>query len=280
MKGSESMKKVLTGMMVAACVTTGVFASGQSEIVATGTETAIVKDFTSIEDILISGIHHFTIEQGESAGISVKGDSAFLDSMMLSNNDGFLEVVADGDNAIEVVITTPFFSSLLISDGSVGNIEGFDLNTSVFIRVAKNSILQMDDTFTAQKMTVKTSHNGQISGSVDTKILDVNTMSTSVINLSGSTDEFIALINGFSAGNFDNLHVQNADVSVKNEATVSAEFPGISNVNLYANGESDVTLAMNGALTANIDGESTVSYSGNVHWIGKSVDEDATLTAN
>lgn len=278
--GSESIKKAIAGILFAACVLTGVFASGQNDIVASGKIGTYNQNYESIEDIAISGIGNFSIEQGDVASIVVTGDEAYLDSLILTNENGFLKVFSENAEDLDVVITTPNMSSVFLSDSSVGTLSGFTSNSAVLFELTRDSDLTLKGTLTAPEISFYTNSHSTVEGTVNTKSLNAQTWGFSEINTTGIAGLFTVNMMQQSEGHFDGLHIQKANLIVKNDASLSAVFPGISHIDVFSSGEGAVELNMNGVLKANILGESSLTYSGDIQWLNKKVDDDASITAN
>jgi hypothetical protein len=276
----DSLKKSIAGLLVASCVTMGAFASGQSEIAASGNMGSIAQGYELIDDITVKGISDFTMVQGDSYSISVEGDQAYLETLGLSNEDGFLQIDGSNAGALSVVITTPSFATLFLDNVSEGEISGFTSKSDLLIKLNGFSDLVVKELLNAPNVRIIANSKSSIEGEIETSSLDVRTTGSATATLKGVTELFNVNMSQKSTGNFDGLHVQKAEVFTRNDATISAAIPGMSLVKVTTTNDSSVDLAMNGVLTANVRGDSSLAYSGNIRWAGQDVDEDASITAN
>jgi hypothetical protein len=277
----QSLKKTITGFLVASCMTMGAFASGQSDVVTpSGNAGTVTQAYESVYDIMVKGISNFTILQGDDTSITVNGDQAFIDTLDLTNNDGFLNINGEDAGELNVVFTTPSFSTLSLNNVNNGEMSGFQTKSDVLIMLSGETDLAMNDTLNAPSVRITASSKSKVMGEVGTSLLDVRTSGSSEVTLKGNTDLFNVTMSNNSTGNFDGLHIQKAEVFARNDASISAAFPGISMVNVLTANDSSVNLAMNGVLKAYAKGDSSLTYSGDIRWIGQDSDEDASISAN
>lgn len=276
----DCMKKIMTGLIAASCITTGAFASGQSDIAASGSQGTIEQAYENIVDIMISDISDFTIVQGNAAAITVNGDQAYIDSLDLTNVDGYLQINGEGSENLDLVITTPSFSSLFLNDVTNGEMSGFDSKSDVLIKLSGDTDLAMKETLNAPNVRIIASSKSSLEGEVATSSLDVRTSGASDVVLSGITEMFNVNMSQTSTGNFDGLQLQKGDLFTRNDAAISAVIPGISLVKVVTTNDSSVNLTMNGILRADARGDSSLTYSGDIRWAGQDIDEDASISAN
>lgn len=277
---NESMKKTIAGLLIASSMTMGAFASGQTEVAPSGTTGTKTQAYENIDDIMVKGISDFTIVQGNTATIEVNGDQAYLDSLNLSNEDGFLQVNGEKAGDLNVVITTPSFSSLLLNNVTEGAMSGFTSQSGIDISLNGDTDFALKNTISAPKIKFFVSSKSHVEGNIETSFLDVRTTGKSTVSLSGITDMLNVNMSNNSTGNFNGLHIQEGDIFTRNDASISAALPGISMVKVETTGDSSVDLKMNGVLTAYARNDSSLTYSGDIRWAGQDTDDDGSISAN
>jgi hypothetical protein len=278
----ESIKKTLTGLLVASCMTMGAFASGQadSRVTASGDMGTIVQGYDTIGDIMVKGISDLYIVQGDTASITINGDQAYLDALDFSNDNGFLQINGNNAGDMDVTITTPGLSDLALSDVEDGTLSAFDSKSDVIINLRGESSLVLEDTLQTPNLRISTSSKSTLEGKVATSELNVRSTGSSSVTLDGEADLFDAQLSQYSNGDFSGLNIQKGNVLTRNNAELNADFPGLSIVSVVTANDSEIELAMNGVLSADLRGDSSLSYSGHVKWDDKDVDDDATLSVN
>ena len=259
-------------------------ANGQAETTPSGTDTRVVSELSALHDISLDGIDSYKIIEGDSYTMTITGDEAYVEAMTIENQDGYLAVSSDADQPVEVVITAPSFDVLAVSGHSDGVIDGYDLDHAMDIYLNKGSSLSVDGEFRAPVVDLYVSMS-RIDGSFITDEMNVAGHSNSDLNLDGFSRNLNAEITGSSSADFSGMAVSDAKIETRQSATVLADFPGISKVDVDAYNESSLNLTMNGILSADVYTDSSLVYSGDVTWAGKTVvadgeDDEAFIRMN
>jgi hypothetical protein len=258
-------------------------AGGQAEMLPAGTDSRVVTELSVIHDISLDGIASYQIVEGEKYSLEVAGDKAYVDALSLEIREGYLAVSSDKDQPVNVVITAPSFDVLAVSGNSAGFLDGYDLENPVNIYLNKNSSLYVKNVFKAPSIDLYASMS-RVEGTFITDFLNVSGNRNSDLILHGSSRNLKAEITGTSTVRFDKMAVADAGIVTRQRASVLADFPGFSKVDVDAYNESSLDLSMNGILSAVVRTDSTLVYNGDISWAGKTVargeDGDASIRMN
>ena len=283
MKGSNYFKKTAAAAVMAAGMVFSLTAGGQAEMLPAGTDSRVVTELSVIHDISLDGIASYQIVEGEKYSLEVTGDKAYVDALNLEISEGYLAVSSDKDQPVNVVITAPSFDVLAVSGNSAGSLDGYDLENPVNIYLNKNSSLIVKNEFKAPSIDLYASKS-RVEGTFISDYLNVSGNSNSDLILQGASRNLKAEITGTSTVQFDKMAVSYAGIVTRQSASVLADFPGISKVDVDAYNESSLNLNMNGILSADVRTDSTLLYSGDISWAGKTVargeDGDASIRMN
>ena len=280
MNGSSKIKQFAVSTVLAVGMTFSLAAGGQKDITPAGTDAILTADYKSIQDITLDGIASYTIKEGSSFSLEIKGDKAFVDAVSVENNNSYLKVVAHADRPVDVTITAPFLESLNISGGSEGTMAGYDMDRALALYVSDDSSLTIQGELATPELYLF-AFGSELKGSVKTHFLILEAHGDADVTLSGSATVLNTVLVSNSNTVLDGLSIKDADLKLENSAVLTADFLGVSNVKIDAFANSSIKLAMDGILSADIFGDSALIYSGDVTWAGKHVadneDDDAFI---
>ncbi len=161
-------------------------------------------NFDNFDAVQVNGPMNISIAQGEEFRVVLSGRDSYLEKILVSENDGVLEVIYDekeldlqrGYRNIKLRIIMPSLTNLHIKGASVGNIAGFE----------------------EEKMKIRISAASEITIDSDISYLVVNLNSASSLDLIGSGD--VMEVNLSSAAQLDayKFDAQNVTVSVSSAA--------------------------------------------------------------
>lgn len=283
MKGSVTFKKTMATAALAVSMVFSLAANGQqdTQLAASGINTIVNKEFSSIDEISLAGISDFTIVEGENCTLELKGDQVFVESVSLNYDEGFLKVHSDSDRPVSINITVPSLVSLSLSEGSIGTLAMGELEESFTMYMTKDSSLVLNSDLKAPELMFYVSES-HIDGVIDTAVMELQGISGADIDLSGYSHELEIELFTDSIALLDGLNVDMASIKTSQSAVLEANFPGMSKVDVDTHGSSSVNLSMNGILSANVLADSSLVYSGDVNWVGKYVadgdDDDAFIS--
>jgi hypothetical protein len=283
MNGSNFLKKTVITAALAAGMVFSLTAGGQAEAAPSGTDSTVVTELSALHDISLDGIASYKILEGDLYSMEITGDKAFVEALTIENQEGYLAVSSRADQPVELVITAPSIDVLAVSGHSAGVLDGYELDHPMDIYLNKDSSLIVKGEFKAPSIDLYVSMS-QIDGSFITENMNVSGHSSSTLNLQGFSRNLNAEITGSSTADFDGMAVSHAKIETRQSASVLADFPGISKVEVDAYNESSLNLTMNGILSADVYTDSTLVYSGDISWAGKTVsngeDDDASIRMN
>lgn len=276
MNGTKKSIAVIGVVLMSLVFSTGAFAFGT--VSGSGEISTITKEFTAIDELSLKGISDFTIVKSDTSMVSITGDQVFVDMVNLEETNGYLFIESNVKYPVSVVVSTSALESLLLSKASTGAIEGEFEMDSLTISLTNKSSLTALDVITTGELYVYARAHTELTAEVYTRLLSVDSMGNSKMAISGEAKQFNAdFTNG--SGVFDDLNVQYADIQVSGTASIDAVFPGNSIATVKASNDSAVSLDMNGILKAQMSGDSTMEYAGNIEWMGKIVSDDAKVTS-
>ncbi|OQY35689.1 MAG: hypothetical protein B6241_00415 [Spirochaetaceae bacterium 4572_59] len=283
MKGSITLRKVMATALLSISMVFSLAASGQQEsnVTASGTDTVVNKEFSSINEISLVGISDFTVEEGENCTLQLKGDQAYVEAVSLNNDNGFLEIQSDSDMPVTVNITVPSLVSLFLSEGTSGTFAMGDMEDSFTLYVIKDSSLAIESDLNAPELMFYVSES-HVDGVINTNVMKIKGLSAANIDLTGYSHDLEFELFTDSVALLDGLNVDTAKINTSQSAVLEADFPGMSKVDVETHGSSSVILSMNGILSADVLADSSLVYSGDVNWVGKHVadgeDDDAFIS--
>jgi hypothetical protein len=255
---------------------TGAFAYGR--VSESGQTTTLTKEFTEINELTLKGISDFTIVKSDSPTVSITGDKAYVEMVNLEEADGYLYVESNVKYPVSIVVSTSSLKSLVLSKASVGTIEGEFNTESLTISLTNKSSLTAKEALIANELTIYAGAHTALNAEVHTQLLTVDSMGNSEVDLRGEAEQFNANFTQGS-GAFNILNVQYANINAGGTSSVAAVFPGNSITTVRGSRGSAVSLDMNGILRANMSGDSTLEYAGNIEWLGKTVTDDAVVSS-
>lgn len=273
MKGSNMIKK----LFVTAALTAGMTLSLAAQ------DSSVVKEFTSFNDISIKGVSSFSIIEGDNYSLEITGDKANVDAVVVSNEEGFLQLTSDAERTVDLIIMAPSFKTLAIAENSYGSITSFNLENTLALYLSDDSALNIKGELKAPQIEVMASKS-KLNGAVNTGLMMVTTYSKADLDLNGTASALNVEMHGNSTASFENLFVSNAKIDTQQTASMTADFPGYTKVAVDTSGESTVTLNMTGLLSAKVLSDSSLIYSGDVNWMTKYVsngeNDDAFIRMN
>lgn len=241
----------------------GLFANGTSEVASSGnagTEAIAVEAFT---DAYVCGIADLSVSQGEESMVIIKGDTGFLDAVEVTNVDGYLSIIADGKDSLDltVEIVTPDLAALMLCNGTEATMSAWDQESDLSIVLSDMSSLNTDGTLVAQNVSIY--NQRALGGTMDIEADSVSVESNDGnIIMTGTVDNVSAYLSLDGALVMDNLTVQSVDAALYNDGSLEALLPGISTVEVATNQDSSATFDMNGVIKGSASGDSSISAIG------------------
>lgn len=243
-----------------------VFANGASEaIVPTGSlDTAVIStgEFT---DLSVAGVEGLTIRQGTTEVVKISGDTALVEAVEVVNEDGYLSISGDVKNplAVTVEITTRDLDGLMLGSVADASLVAWDMDHDFSVVMNADAGLDTVGTLAVKDFYLYNRGGEASEWNVDADMVVIESTSGEIA-MSGKADTVSVTATLYGDVSLQDLDIQNGFLTLANDGSVDADFPGVSSVTIQTSQDASATVVMNGMIDATSSGDSSISATGNI----------------
>jgi len=262
----KTAKRSIIAVALILIAAAGAFASGAADMpAASGTMDVQVIQSGEFTDLYVSGIEQLAINQGDEASIVISGDTELMKAVDITNDAGYLSIVADSRHALDldVEITVPELNGMMLCSETVATLGAWDTEADLSVILDDDSVLNTAAVLTADSLHLF--NKGGLGGTlnIDVQKLEVESDAGALV-FTGTAVETSADVDLNAELNMNGLAVQEGYIIAANDGVVTADFPGVSSVSITSFQDASVSIDMNGAIQAFAYGDSSISADGDI----------------
>lgn len=279
---SKMTKRSVIAVTLILFATFGVFANGASESAyLSGTIETAVTETVAFSDLNVTGVQELIIQQGATELVKITGDSALVDTVKISNEGGYLSIVGNEKNPLDVTveITTLDVDGLMLSEVADATLIAWDMDHDFTVVLNDDASLKTVGTLATQDFYLYNRGGDTSNWNVDADMVVIESDSGEIA-MSGKADTASATVTMDGVVALADLDIQNGYLALSNDGVVNANFPGVSSVSVQTSQDASATIDMNGMLEAYAYGDSSIAATGDIAHSKVSENGDASISVS